>query len=38
MQAAERYTCEPDELPASAKKRAVYASLRRLTAEGYIHK
>jgi len=32
-QAAELNMCEPDELPASAKKRAVHASLRRLTAE-----
>ena len=37
-QAAELNMCEPDELPASAKKRAVHASLRRLTAEVYIHK
>ena len=37
-QAAEPNTCEPDELPASAKNPAVHASLRRLTAEVYFHK
>ena len=35
-QAAEHNACEPDELPASSKKRAVHASLRRLSAEVYI--
>ena len=34
-QAKELNTCEPEELPANAKKRVIHASLRRLTAEVY---
>ena len=34
-QAKELNTCEPEELPANAKKRIIHASLRRLSAEVY---